>query len=125
MALLDIDEAIETSITKSEADMLKFQIRAVSVLEERLLRLHEETKAGVNSRQLNALARTTRTLLKAQRCLFDQYQTMLGNKERMDLYRKRVLELIHAPLVGITLESVDVATDVIKLVDFAMRDIKP
>jgi|GEM_PF-5732938 hypothetical protein len=124
-ALLDLDETMETSITKSEADMLKFQIRAVSVLEERLLRLHEETKAGVNSRQLNALSRTTRTILKAQRFLFDQYQKALGSKKRMELYRQKVLEALQAPLGRFSLQPPHTTTDIIKLVDFVMRSLDP
>lgn len=125
MAILDLEEATEQGITKSEVEMLKSQARALSALEERLLRLHEETEGVISAKLLNTLTRTTVTLIKAQNDLFDQYQKVLNQQKRMELYRQKVLEALHTPLSHVPFPSPHTATDIIKLVDFFMRSLEP
>jgi len=90
MALLDLDEVMEKSVTKSEVTMLRYQIQALSVLEKRLLMLHEETGEEISARQLNAIVRATVILFREQDGLLDQYQKVIGHQKRMEIYRQKV-----------------------------------
>jgi len=121
-ALLDLDEVMGKSVTKSEVEMLRYQVQAVSLLEENLKRLHEATASEISASQLNAISRATMKLIKAQWELYDHYQNYFDKQKRHDAYKHRVLEELQVYLSSLPSLSPHDITDIINLTNYAMRD---
>jgi len=118
------DAAIELSIFNDRIALLYEQAKNVEALKKKIEEALISRKAPLNARALSTLTKATASLLKIQDDMWNRYEEVRGEEERVRELKERMLEKISPIISGMNNASEDEKAIRIRMIEVAIRDVR-